>query len=664
MAITEAETTQAKQGAARRWLWRGLPYALSFAGVALFALLALSLAYQVRPSYTVNVGGRDDRAFVDGFYAREPAQPPKDYTGPDYRWTGAQSTVYVPGVGAQPFVVTLRLARAANPDPHLRVLVNGHPVPNNALVLSDNAYHDLRFNVSADWLDSGDLKITLQTTPFTPQGDPRRIGVVLDTVQVAPERDGFVMPAPAALGQFITLVVLLTFTLLCFGAGIRIGTGAGLAAAVGLALWLALARTSLTLFTRDSLVPLFVGTWIGVWTLSAVLPYIFSQLRLPMSRVEGRWLAGLFGFQFVLLVAAMLHPQFTSSDAAMHAHNIQDVARGILIFTEPLPGGQPAPYPPGYYMLLQPFTAITGLRDPALIGLLKISGAILQCSEIYIVFALVGLLRKANTSGGHFAGLLAAAFYTLLRFPFLTFSQGNYTNIFGAWTLLVFGGLLAGWLRFAPKSKWARWGYVVLLTAALFVVFLGHYGTFLFANAFLGCALVALGLWRRWRHASALLSMWIVALAVAFGLYYSHLLDVLTQTSQAGGAKARPDLLTAVGRLLADLHDNFGLVGLAAVVGLVLWVRSRPIWRDLDAVTLMLLAFGLTCAVFAIATYGVPIESRYQLYAGALVTVAAGNMFAWLWCKGWRGRAGVIALFVVQFGLTLSFWIARLPYYS
>src|SRR3954463_15717772 len=99
-----------------RWLMQPL----------LWAILALTLlgavaAYQVRHTYTIDVGGPDDALYLRNFHDR--AADPAD--GRTYRQGDAYSYIVLPGIGGGvPYSLTLDL-HPGQADTPVTIIVNG-----------------------------------------------------------------------------------------------------------------------------------------------------------------------------------------------------------------------------------------------------------------------------------------------------------------------------------------------------------------------------------------------------------------------------------------------------------------------------------------------------------------------------------------------------------
>lgn len=228
------------------------------------------------------------------------------------------------------------------------------------------------------------------------------------------------------------------------------------------------------------------------------------------------------------------------------------------------------------------------------------------------------------------------------------------------------------------KKIWPRLETVIrylLPMAALLLVFLSHYGAFLFANVFMLAyivMLVVLGDRMARREAFYLAICWFSALALAIALYYYNFLGLLGQQfSRTPGENANPafDLFKIIRTIYENNRDSFGLISyIAAAGGLLLWLVNRATagqkrWWKLDPVIAALLALGVTGLVFALAQALQGLETRYQLYVITVITILAGGLLGRVWRSGVAGIVLVVALFLFQFLSTLLFWLDRVTYY-
>ncbi len=476
-----------------------------FAAVSIFGL-----AYQFKPSYKIEVGSRLDEPYVSGFRTKEPSDEKRgpDWDGFDYRWTNSESKIDLPGLGSQPLTVTLRITPAQNPNPFLKVTVNEkYEVPQKYLVMpAREEFFEVKFPVPANAFPDGNLHLKLQNDIWQPNEviagskDGRKLGLLLDWVKVEPSQTDFLPLVRPPDDIFIPLVIssmLVLLTFLAFGLPPLYALLLAGGAIGGVAGWLVLARLDLTeLISRDFVRSLFF-IWVVGYVVTEFGPKLFKLFGTPISRREAGWLAAIFAFQFVMLWGFMAHPMFSSSDLGLNIRLLKTAQTGNLYFPQELPNGQLAPYPPAYYLILLPFTNFTDNSSAGLGTLIKVASSLLQASEVFFIFYLSSLLRRNNgikgwgTSasvgqkvaleehseiqnsptgqpygpkfkiqnsspihhrewemGVNWAGLTAAAFYTICKYPYYIFSQGNHSNIFGVWTLLLFVCVTAGTLTY------------------------------------------------------------------------------------------------------------------------------------------------------------------------------------------------------------------------
>ncbi len=766
--------------------------------VAIFfiAVTSYGLAFQTRPSYKIDVGDRLDQPFISGFNTREPSEkdrldPAKKWNGVSFRWSRDESYVDFPGIGSQPVTVTIRFNNAANPNnPAITVMINDqHPV-----VLptppKDGGWIEQSLFVPGEWFRDGHLHLRFKSTSFRPPSDPRDLGVAVDWVRVDPAELGksaFIRPPD---GDFLPLVFTAVLGVLIF---ISIGVPAvwaltgGVAIVGGLTYWLLNDRLNLTALMEQDFIRILFFMWVVAYLAAEFVPRLFRKLGVPTSRNEGAILALLFLMQFVVLYFFQLHPQFISSDVGLNIHRLVDVIGGKWVFTEGLPKNRgAAPYPPGFYFFLWPFTFFSGVKDLFLGNLIELVNSILTATGVFMVFYLASLLRlpayhlapRKDSSlrlalvptlqtGTNWAALIAAAFYAINRYQFQIFSQGNHANLFGVWTFLVFLCVISGtldFMRHAGKRAIAalpvnavqlvgigtvvtsrseinqynlsdsvgsasldsadpfglhslsrtasaspsaltrffrkiadRWNIQVwprlvvalrylLPLASLLLVFLSHYGTFLFTNVFMViyiCVIGVAGGKVARRDVFYLVGCWLVALSLAFILYYYNHFGLMFNQFTGGlsgipGAEPRSPFnpLVAVKKIYTESREWFGMVVLLAMLGgIVLWVSRRWLGKteilqknlerrwQLGPVGGALLALGLTGLLFAFAESFQGIESRYQLYIIVPIVVMAGRFLGRLWRIGWPGIVMVLALFFFQFLQALLFWLDKVTYY-
>ncbi len=443
--------------------------------VAIFfvAVTAFGGAYQTRPSYKIDLGNRLDRPFVSGFSEREPGQPQRESTvtpwdGTDYRWSLGEGHVDIPGLGSQPLTVTLRFTAASNPTSTLTVIINDkNQVAISPSPLPVSQWIEASFLVPANWFPDGHLHLKLKSNTFKPEGDVRTLGLNFDWIKVEPaqlETVNFIRPPD---GEYLPLVFTAVLAVLIFIAiGLpTAGALAGGCAVVGaFAYWLINDRLSLTTLIERDFIRIMFFLWVVVYLAAEYGPRLYRWLGLPTTRAEGGWLAGFALLQFVLLYFFQLHPQFASSDVGLSINHLYKVRAGQLVFTSPLPTGQPAPYPPVFYLFLLPFTGLSGESRVAIENLIVLANSALAASGVFLVYYLASLVRPSAWQSDvrksrntrpflttNPAAVIAAGFYAINRYQFLIFSQGNHANLFGAWAFLLFLAVVVGTLHYLRR---------------------------------------------------------------------------------------------------------------------------------------------------------------------------------------------------------------------
>ncbi len=705
------------------------------------AVSAFGLTYQYRPVYKIDLGEPLDRPFVYNFNDRESVKvelPDGSQSTISFRWSKATSYVNLPGLGSQPVSLTLRYTPASNPKTELSVFVNEKNQAQLSPPVNQAGWLSQSFQVPAAWFADGHLHLKFKTAAFLPKGDSRELGLAFDSLVITPVESGkagFIRPPNSVFLALIFGVVLALMIFMSVGMPPVWALGVDLIVIAGLSYWLANDRLSLTsLLERDFVRTLFF-MWVSSYLVAEYLPRLFRWLGLSTGKVDGGWLAGLFLLQFTVLYFVQIHPLFKSSDLGLHEHKIQSILAGNLIFTEPLPGGLEAPYPPALYMLLQPFTAISGSSDAELGNLIMLANSILTASGVFLVYYLAALLRapishliqyqgnqvrirseQLNAVSPDWAALIAAGLYVVNRYQFLIFSQGNHANLFGSWMFLFSLCVLVGTLNYlrhprpritpvpetggpvatrpvpdnpplkAPsinlailvqryrQKLWPLIGRATLYglpIALLTLVFLSHYGTFLFTNFFLLAyllTLLVLGGKPARQDAIYVALIWLVALMLSLALYYYNFVQVIASQVSGGSGQRRGSLdpLGAARGFWVSSRDNFGLIVLiAALGGLSLWAVDRlkqPDWWRLGPVGAALVALTLTSLAFVLAE-AIQRESRYQLYFVTALVIPAGYFLGRVWRTGWPGKTLVVGLFLFQFLGALLFWLDRIAYY-
>ncbi len=165
------------------------------------ALLAFAAAFQPRQHVELAVGTDAAAPFLDNFYDAERG----------YRWTQAQSTLWLSGLGGgnQAWQGAIRLSGSrpgTNAGPSITVSVNGTPVVS---AIATNAERDYPFTIAPGQLGAnGDARIDIESQTFKPANDPRELGVRVSRVWLEPQ-DGPALPSLKILLMAMSLAVSL-----------------------------------------------------------------------------------------------------------------------------------------------------------------------------------------------------------------------------------------------------------------------------------------------------------------------------------------------------------------------------------------------------------------------------------------------------------------------
>ena len=249
--------------------WRGtLPAETLLVGV--LALLALALAWQAPGPITVDIGKPDD-IFLTNFEGADTV------AGRDYRWSTKDSSLHFPGLGGRAWQVTLVATAGARPTgpPRLIIRAGGDPVLQVPAVAAD--WQTYTFQVPARDLPAGDLDLALDIPVFHPVGDPRELGLAIDSVTLdspAPR-----LPAPITL--FALAGALAVGYATCrLGGSIRASALATGAATLALGGLVAGARLSVTPYA-SYLLMIALLLFAGLYTLRATLRRYVGHGPLP-----------------------------------------------------------------------------------------------------------------------------------------------------------------------------------------------------------------------------------------------------------------------------------------------------------------------------------------------------------------------------------------------
>jgi hypothetical protein len=619
--------------------------------VALISLVLWGLAYQVKQPYLVDVADMAYHPYISGFNDIE-TRP--DDPSDRYRWSTGSPSIFVPGVGNEPVVVTLTTigARPVGTPPAIEIAARGQrfTVQTTADQRTDSFLLE-----RGDPLD-GDIRLNMSVPPFTPLGDPRELGVIIRRAEIVPASYGlrpFVVPSVPALAGLLAGVVglyaLLIVTVRRHRPSLAAASAASLLAAAGILY----ARPD-TAFLAGQLPSLGLWTLALGWLGRAALNSALGHDRHAGIAAAAGSLA--FGLAFAVRFGGLTYAQFLTSDLVLHVHNVQSVLQGELVFTEPLPNGTVVPYPPAYYMLISVLSFVFGQSEAALGLLLKWTASVLDAS------ACLALAWAGARVWSARAGALAALAYAASPAAFDLFSAGNYTNIFAQSVLnltLLFGVVYLGTRTELPV------GAPVWLTLGFGLTMLGHYGMMLGALAilapFLLWALAAQFQGRCPPRVWTILVAGGVGLLGSIALYYWQLTDLIVNqwggvfTRLAGGdtaGAARPGLGESLAKLPGKIRDLLGwptvITGLAGLAG----VRGGR-----SGAVALIGAWLVAALVFAVLDQLMGDAVRWYYMAAVPLALPAGLFLSGLTRRWAAGRALALLMLAAMSWQAITFWI-------
>lgn len=656
-------------------LWAGLrdPF---FYGLLLFALLLAGLAFQEKKPFRLDVGRQPpDRVYLEGVHDVEHAGEMS------FRWSRAEAFLRIPGLGQTAYRLDLRMAapRFGEPSPRLHLESAGATLLDTT-VGSNMAVYSILMPPEA--MPGGNVNLLLRSDTFTPSGDPRQLGVVLERLALRPAGTAPVIPSPEVLlwtALSAGLAVLLARRL---GWGRYAALGAGAALALALAGLLAWARPLLT--PGLPFLPLgLVAGWAALVLFQSGVRRLFAGGGAEVGPRTERLLWTVVAFFLAVRLMGVLHPALETWDLCFHYHRLESVLRGEPFFTI-VSGewrGLETLYLPSLYLLQAPFWVLFGGR----LVPLKIAEVLLDTSAAlgaaYIARRLLG--RGSIVP-------LTALLYLSVPYSYLIFSWGIVSNALGQWLSIALLALLVSPAGRLPR--WSTWlGAALLLTLTV----LSHPGAVLLAGTFLAAlSLTALAappamLPRptvlRWVLAG------IAAVALAVALYYSHFAGTMWNSLQQMAQGANLEQPAHGGILVRGqvIDADLGLVAVevfgrqAAVVAGVqelaaearAYYHTAPLMLAVLAplgllgekrlLALRLLALALLVAL-GFAVVGL-IWNLYVRYMYFLLPFVAMGAAWWLARLGRRGRAGRTVAVLSGVGLVLAglyFWGNHVLYYA
>jgi hypothetical protein len=569
------------------------------AAVGAFAFAATALLYRSGESIFIDFERGYEGAFVDGFHPRERAEARY------FRWTDELSVVelrHLPTRGTIAAELRLRTLRPpGEPLPNLAFTANGITLQRVPARPGVSTYR-LEFPST-----SSGLRLGIESETFEAPGGGRKLGVQVLWVRLKlpdhqPSFEGSALWMSAA-------ALLLLATGLASGIPYPIAVLSALALTAPFLYLLDLRGLRFSSYPRDVAV-----LAASVFAAAILLRGLLNRLR--WLHPSDRSLAtALLALLLLVKMGALFYPLMLSSDADFQANRMIHFLEGNWHPTS-VTQHEP-PYEIPYPVAL--FAAATPLAKASfdLVSALEIT------TGLFDVLVSGVLMFVAWRSLDDFrAGALAAILYQLVPMNMLSFSAGNFTNLFAvAMLTCAFASLVASVVTGTGLST------LLALTA--------HFGMLLEGLVLWPLWLVLL--WaspkpmtdRRALLAGAVLAAFLVAL-----IYYLGYLELFT--SQYGRALSSASPGSPVGAL----GEQLGWVFLAtSFLGSLSFVR-RPLEGGLSALAVGWL--GTTVFFFAV-DLSTGLEIRYWLQGLPLLALFSGAYLSRALGRSVLGKSAALA---------------------
>jgi hypothetical protein len=560
------------------------------AAVGAFAFASSSLVYQRGGAILIDFERGYEGAFVDGFHPRERAE------GKFFRWTDDASYVELrnlPSKGTIEAEVRLRTIRpGGQPLPSLAFTANGVTVHRAAALPGVVTYH---FRLPS----SARLRLGIESETFDAAGG-RKLGVqVLGIRLKLPEE----LPSFEEPALWISLA-----SILLLAAGLAAGSPFPIAVlgAVGLSVpfvyLLSFQAVRFSSYPRDVAL-LAASTLAAAALVRAILD------RLGWLHASDRALAtAMLALLLLVKMSALSYPLMLSSDADFQANRMRDLLQGNWHPTSVTQHDPPfrIPYPVSLFATAAPLAKAGVDLVPALEMTTGLFDVLVSGFLMFLGWRRLDDFR---------AGVLAAVLYQLVPMNMLSFSAGNFTNLFAV-------AMLTGAFGFLAVGAAAAAGVATLLALT------AHFGMLLEGVVLWPLWLVLLWLApkpvvdRRTRLTFAVLAAFVLA-----GIYYLGYLDLVT--SQYGRALSTD----GAGAPGAFLGEQLGYVFLAtAALGCVSFVRE-PLAAGWLLATLFFFGVDLWTGL----------EIRYWLQSLPLLALFSGAYLSRAFDRSALGKAAALA---------------------
>ena len=607
----------------------------------------LVLAYATHPALTLEMD-RDLPRLVSGVY---PVERPVEQRDETFAWTSRQAVFTLPGIDRRAsWLCSVRL-RGARPAPHPQPNVNiGADGVTLTTYEATNEYREVEATVPPSSTGPG-LTLTITSSPvFVPSpSDPRELGVQVDRLVCRPGGERIVLPPRRA-------------TLSASVAGAAFGAAFGLICS-GLS-W-AIAAT--VLVTIGQAVPLTAGpapysvyqesvVWIaiGIAVVIALAAAFTERWKRQPLHATAKFVVMFSGAVLFLKLLALLHPSKLVVDAVFHAHRFEWVLAGRYYFTQPMPDGVQFPYAIALYVFAAPWSIFT--HDH--VALLRI----VVCASQAIAGALLYPMVVRSWQD-RLTACAAVVLFHAVPLPYIIIGNANLTYAFGQSAALVTVAAVTVW-ALGTRDVWQMAGVFLLASLA----FLSHVGTF----PLLLSTLVLIAVLYRLGGGSALAAparaiFLTTMLAVGFSVvsYYGHFSEVYKSLDRVRGRAAsvlgavqpaagdgehradQPARPAATAMPLNERATHAGALAVRAVGWPILLLAVAGAWRLFvsgarDRLSLVLMAWSVTCVVFLVLALSAPVDVRFQRYTdefiervydatapAAVILAAHGAIWAW-----------------------------------
>lgn len=596
-----------------------------------------------------------------------------------FRWTSARSVISLPGIGRGDWQVALT-AVLKHPDGtplDATIVANGTPL----VRLPDSDRRQISFVVPAALVPDGDLTIELRSNTYS---DPRRLGMLLYDVRVAPAGPG--QPLPPL--RFVLYALLIALSLYwCLARITRrpyLAAAAGLIVVLGGAWALAVARFP-TAFMLPRLALLAIWSVMLLLVLERLLAWAFAQAGVALSDWLLRALLLVFFVGYWIKAGAMLYPYFVGIDMALQMQWARRIFSGEFwtfygtdnpmnertMPTAEWGANRPViPYSPWFHIMAGVFMLLP--MPMVLAG--HMFSALVDCSRVLLI-ALLG--RKAGLSERE--ALFAGALYAVTPATFLLHSWGNLPTTFGIWmTLLSTVYLVAAYRRLDQRGPFVV--LLLLLTATMLIY------TVMAVFMMLFLALLLPALWLIERRAERLPRAFadaaagahrpvyaiglaaLAALLIATAVYYGQYIPLIIARTLPyffGGAAGQKVGIQNSQPFLAYLADYIPRLGYTArpvMFGLWIPLVLAPIGLlQLRSRRMLALAicWAIVTVLFTIAGNRISMVDKQIFYFMPAMMLLAAPVLDWAWRRGLLGRMAVACTYLLSFAAALALWIER-----